>query len=97
MYEPQINYFAVLTATLAHYILGALWYSPALFSKQWINAMGLSKSKMENMEKGGQGKKLALQFLGTLILVFVTAHMVDFMKVVYPDLGALQVGLTSAL
>ena len=47
-------------------------------------------------EKGGNGKGLALQFYGTLVLVFVTAHMGDFMKVVYLDLGALQVGLTSA-
>ena len=60
MYEPQINYLAVLTATLAHYILGALWYSPVLFSKQWITAVGLSESKMESMGKGGQGEKLAL-------------------------------------
>ena len=60
MYEPQINYLAVLTATLAHYILGALRYSPVLFSKQWITAMGLSESKMESMGKGGQGENLAL-------------------------------------
>ena len=96
MYEPQINYLAVLTATLVHFFLGALWYSPVLFSKQWIVAMGLSESKIESMGKESQGKKLALQFFGTLILVFVTAHMVDFMKVVHPDLGALQLGLTSA-
>ena len=60
MYEPQINYLAVLTATLVHFFLGALWYSSLLFSKQWIAAMGLSESKMESMGKGGQGEKLAL-------------------------------------
>ena len=28
MYEPSINYLAVLVGTIAHYMLGALWYSP---------------------------------------------------------------------
>ena len=58
--------------------------------------MGLSELEAEEMAKGGHGKGLALQFLGTLVLVFVTAHMVDFMKVVYHDLSNLTVGLTSA-
>tara|TARA_Y100000031_G_scaffold13192_1_gene14016 strand:- start:118 stop:408 length:291 start_codon:yes stop_codon:yes gene_type:complete len=44
-------------------------------------------------EKGGYEKGLALQFLGTLVLVFVTSHMVDLIKVV----RVLQVGMTSAL
>ena len=97
MYEPSINYLAVLVGTIAHYMLGALWYSPVLFSRAWIGAVGWSDEEVKDIkENGGQGKGLALQFLGTLVLVFVTAHMVDFIKVVYPDLGALQVGMTSA-
>ena len=97
MYEPSINYLAVIVGTIAHFMLGALWYSPVLFSKAWISAVGWSDNEVNAIkEKGGNGKGLALQFFGTLVLVFVTAHMVDFMKVVYLDLGALQVGLTSA-
>ncbi len=98
MYEPQINYLAVLVATLAHYILGALWYSPLLFLKQWTSAMGLSDAEAEELSKSRKGKGLALQFIGTLVLVFVTAHMIDYMKVVHGDFctSNLSLGLLSA-
>ena len=97
MYESSINYLVVFVGTIAHYMLGALWYSPVLFSKAWIGAVVWSDEEVKDIkEKGGNEKGLALQLLGTLVLVFVTAYMVDFIKVVYPELGALQVGMTSA-
>ena len=94
MYKPSINYLAVFVGTISHYMLRALWYSPVLFSRAWIGAVGWSDKEVKNIkEKGGYEKGLALQFLGTLVLVFVTSHMVDLIKVV----GVLQVGMTSAL
>lgn len=98
MYEPSINYLAVLAGTIAHFMLGALWYSPILFSKMWISAIGWTEEEVKAIEKkGGHAKTLAIQFLGTLVLVFVTAHIVDFMKVVFGDSGMtnLSIGLTS--
>ena len=35
-----INLWAVLVAVIASGVLGALWYSPALFLKPWIRAAG---------------------------------------------------------
>jgi hypothetical protein len=96
MYEPTINYFAVIVATFAHYLLGGLWYSPALFLNQWLDGMGITKEEAKDKSVGGYGIGLLYQFLGTLVLVFVTAHMVDIMKVVYHDLSNLTVGLTSS-
>ncbi|MBL7013476.1 MAG: DUF1761 domain-containing protein [Candidatus Marinimicrobia bacterium] len=96
MYEPTINYLAVLIATVTHFTLGGLWYSPALFLNQWLDGMGKTKEDVNNKKVGGHGIGLLYQFLGTFVLVFITAHMVDFMKVVYHDLPNLTVGLTSA-
>ena len=31
----NINWFALLIATLAYFMLGALWYSKALFGNKW--------------------------------------------------------------
>ena len=45
MYEPSINYLAVIVGTIAHYMLGALWYSPVLFSRAWIGAVGWGTSQ----------------------------------------------------
>ena len=32
---PEINWIAVLVAAVACFLLGGLWYSPALFGRIW--------------------------------------------------------------
>jgi hypothetical protein len=36
MTQIDINYVAVFVAALASMIIGAAWYSPILFGKEWI-------------------------------------------------------------
>ncbi len=38
---PEINYLAVVVAALGSFLLGGLWYSPALFGKVWQREAGL--------------------------------------------------------
>jgi hypothetical protein len=46
----EINYLAVLFATIATMIIGFLWYSPILFGNVWMKQIGL---KEEDMSGGG--------------------------------------------
>jgi hypothetical protein len=46
----EINYLAVLLATLATMVIGFLWYSPILFGNVWMKQIGLKK---EDMSGGG--------------------------------------------
>lgn len=46
----EVNYLAVLVATVATMILGFLWYSPVLFGHAWVKQQG---KKMEEMSGGG--------------------------------------------
>ncbi|MFC5704294.1 DUF1761 domain-containing protein [Cohnella faecalis] len=46
----DINYVAVLAATVATMILGFLWYSPILFGGAWMKQIG---KKAEDMSGGG--------------------------------------------
>jgi hypothetical protein len=39
---PEVNWLALIVASLAGFMLGALWYSPVLFSKLWQKEVGLS-------------------------------------------------------
>ena len=50
---PPINIWAVLVAGLSSLILGALWYSPALFGAAWMRESGVTedKAKGANMAK----------------------------------------------
>ena len=38
-----VNWIAVIVATVAAFILGAVWYSKALFGNQWMQEVGLTE------------------------------------------------------
>ena len=40
---PHVNVLAVLVSGVAIFILGGLWYSPALFAKPWARLMNKSE------------------------------------------------------
>ena len=58
-----LNWLAVLVATLALYVLGGLWYSPALFGPRWRAGVGFAPP---NDWKPG-----ALLYLAPLVGCFV--------------------------
>ena len=43
MESMGINYWAVLVAGVAYMVLGAIWYTPALFGNAWLKAIGKTK------------------------------------------------------
>lgn len=78
MYEPTINLLAVLVSALLFFMLGALWYSPVMFAKPWIKGMGWSDEKVNAMKEHGPGSKpFIISGIGTLVMAYVTAHIVD--------------------
>ncbi len=60
-----INWLAVIVAALSAFIIGALWYSPALLGKVWMKANGFTN---ESLTGGNMGKIFGLAFLWTLIM-----------------------------
>ena len=40
---PEINWIAVIAATIAAFAVGALWYSPLPFVRQWQQEIGLRR------------------------------------------------------
>ena len=63
----HINHFAVLSAALAAFVIGGVWYSPILFHKAWMNASGLNE---RDLRQGGMGKIFGLSFLLSLIMAY---------------------------
>ena len=68
----HINILAVIVAAIVTFVIGALWYSPALFGKQWIAAHGYTPEKMEAMRKGAS-KAYGLSFLCYLVMAAAMA------------------------
>ncbi len=79
----DINFKLVLLATIVQFALGALWYSPAMFGKWWMQIMevtNLSKEEMKAMQK-----KMApfylLQLLLTLLMTVSFAALVPLLLI----------------
>lgn len=80
MAEVDINLIAVFIATIVNFIaIGMFWYSPKLFGNAWIRLNGFSKAQVKKMKSEGMGKKMAIGFLASLLMMYVLAHVVDYM------------------
>lgn len=74
MHHQHFNHWAVLASALILWFLGALWYSPVLFAKPWIEIVGRKKGEKPE----GVGRGMIASFLGDLILAFVLAHIIGW-------------------
>ncbi len=61
---PEVNWLAVLAAAFSAFLLGGLWYSPALFGKAWQRGAGLTD---EQLKGGNPGKIYGGSFVLSLI------------------------------
>jgi|SRR6185369_3673622 len=64
----MINWLAVLAAAAATFAIGALWYSPALFARQWMAAHGYTAEQAAAMRKN-----MAMAFVGSFVCYIVIA------------------------
>jgi hypothetical protein len=89
-----VNTWAVLGAAVACMIVGFLWYSPMLFAKPWMVAMGYDpadKARIAEMQKGA-GPKYAISFLTSLLSAFVLGKIIYHLAISTPLYG-MKVGL----
>jgi hypothetical protein len=60
----ELNYWAVLLASLSTFLLGGIWYSPAVFGKAWMKENGFTE---EGMKNSNMAKIFGLAFILALI------------------------------
>ena len=65
MQTGTINLWAVLAAALANFVIGGMWYSPALFGKVWMSANGFSEA---HLKKGSPAVIFGMSFVFCLIM-----------------------------
>ena len=64
--------WAVLVSAVILWLLGALWYSPALFAKPWMAALGIAPGH----SKDGLAVGMISSFVGDLLVAFVMLHFI---------------------
>ena len=88
----QLNWLAVLVATVTAFALGGIWYGP-LFGKPWQRLAGLSD---EDIQQGHPGKI----FGGAFCLNLVMATVLGLLLQLHPSPGlvsGLNIGVLLAL
>jgi hypothetical protein len=71
-----INWLAILVAGIVPMIVGALWYSPALFAKQWMAHIG--KTEDDIKKNFNPAKTYGVTFIGALIMAYVVNYFVTY-------------------
>jgi len=82
---PEFNVLAVLAAAVATFVLGVLWYSPALFGKAWQREAGVTDEQMRTSNKA---RVFGLAFILSLVAAFVFALFLGPRPPVSLGLGA---------
>lgn len=68
-----MNPWAILVGGIILWVLGAIWYSPALFAKPWMAILGIQKTEGR---KPGRLLAMTASLLCDLVISFVLAHLV---------------------
>lgn len=84
----SVNYLAVLVGAVAAMGIGALWYSPLLFGKQWMALLGKT---MATIDKSKANRAYGITAVMALLTSYVLAHIVAYTKADTLALG-LQAG-----
>jgi hypothetical protein len=76
MHLTHNNIYAILVSALILWMLGAVWYSPALFAKPWMASLGIVH--VPGAPKKGLALGMVSSFLGDILLALVLWHMVGW-------------------
>jgi hypothetical protein len=89
-----INWLAVLVAGISAFVLGGIWYSPALFGKAWMTE---NKMTVDDVKKGNAAKIYGWAFILSLVMavnlaMFLASPEIDLtMSIVYGALTGLWI------
>jgi hypothetical protein len=72
-----MNYLAVVVAAAIAFVLGWLWYSPSLFGKQWMAAMGYTEKKLAKQKSQDMRATMGLAALANLVMMAILAIFVE--------------------
>jgi hypothetical protein len=63
--EVSVNWLAVLVAGISAFVLGGVWYSPALFGKAWMTE---NKLTLDDVKKRNNGRIFGWAFILSLLM-----------------------------
>lgn len=74
----SLNWLSVLLGSLTYFALGAIWYSPLLFVKQWIKLAGI------NVDDPSAKKGMVQTMLLSFVMMFLTCVGIGMLRLLHP-------------
>ena len=75
MLHVQVNFMAIVVTAMLVFALGGLWYSPLLFAKPWMSAIGRTE---EELKKGAKPANYIISFMQGLISAYILSIFIGF-------------------
>jgi hypothetical protein len=82
----EVNYYAVLVCGILMFVLGGLWYSPALFAKRWMQLIGKTE---EELKKVSNATIYVRGFILGLMSSYVLGSIINFAGAATVETGAM--------
>jgi len=79
MYANNLNYLAILVCSIISFFVGALWYSPFLFGKKWMAALGKTE---EELKAKFTPSLYFFSFISWIIVTYVLASIISLTGVI---------------
>jgi len=76
----KINHPAVLVAAVVHFIIGGLWYG-VIFGNTFLNIVQWTPEQIKQVQEQAHWSQYAAAFASSLVLVYVLAHFIKYMRV----------------
>jgi hypothetical protein len=74
----HVNALAAVVAAILTMVLGAVWYSPVLFAKQWVAAQGHTPEALAQMKGKGMVRVYTVSFICYLVMAHVVALLASY-------------------
>lgn len=89
--DVDINWLAVILATLSSMVVGSIWYAKPVFGKEWMKLVGMTDEKANK----GAAKAILVTLVVSFITAFVLAHVI-FLSHEYFNNSYLQDAVSTA-
>jgi hypothetical protein len=84
----SLNFWPILVASVVSFGIGALWYSPILFGREWMNLLKMSNDDLDSAKERGVAKLYFMQFIATLVMFTVIGFAISSMSTMSVSDGA---------
>lgn len=84
-YLSNLNWVAVLVASIAGFAVGAIWYSQAVMGKAWMKAAGIKQKDVKNAD---MAKPMIIGFTTVLVTAIALGVLVQPLALVTALQGA---------